>query len=112
MDESDRNPAVAADARRYGLRVAERIVAPYPARVEDAQGQEIVAQITRQILKQVHEMWKTGLPPRLTIVWGNECVNGVIDRLLEHMEFLRVCAALVAFDPSSAAKEGGDPAAR
>jgi len=47
-------------------------------------------------------MWETGLPAKLAISWGDECMNGLQERLLEHMDYLKVAAALVRFDPSDA----------
>lgn len=42
------------------------------------------------------------MPAKLAISWGHECMNGLQERLLDHMEYLKVAAALVRFDPSGA----------
>jgi hypothetical protein len=52
-------------------------------------------------------MWESGLPAKLAIFWGHECINGVQERLLEHIEYLKVAAALVGFDPSPVISDTG-----
>jgi hypothetical protein len=64
--------------------------------------QDLVADVTREILQRGHTLWTEGLSPELAILWGHECINGVQDRILAHMSFLRLAAALVGVDPARA----------
>jgi hypothetical protein len=93
---------LAEDARRCGAQIAERTIEQYGLSITDAQTREAVAEITGEVIQLTREMWRSGLPAELAIFWGDECINGVQDRLLEDMEYLKVAAALVRFDPSSA----------
>lgn len=92
----------AKDARQFGARIAESIIEHFGVCIRDEQVSEVVAQITGDVLHLVRGMWETGLPAKLAISWGHECMNGLQERLLDHMEYLKVAAALVRFDPSGA----------
>ena len=103
MDERQReHGAVADDGRHVGIRLGEQIVQTYGEGVPDEEVQDVVADVTREILQRGHTLWREGLSPELAILWGHECVNGVQDRILAHMSFLRLAAALVGVDPARA----------
>jgi hypothetical protein len=102
MKMSSRDGPMAKDARQFGARIAEGIIEHFGVCISDEQVAEAVAKITGEVLHLVRGMWETGLPAKLAISWGDECMNGLQERLLEHMEYLKVAAALVRFDPSDA----------
>ena len=93
---------MAKDARQFGARIAEGSIEHFGVCISDEQVAEAVAKITGEVLHLVRGMWETGFPAKLAISWGDECMNGLQERLLEHMEYLKVAAALVRFDPSDA----------
>jgi hypothetical protein len=82
--------------------MAERIIERYGLCITDEQVKEAAAEVTGEVLQLVRAMWKSGLPAQLAITWGDECINGFQESVLEHMEYLKLAAALVRFDPSPA----------
>ena len=112
MDDGQReHGAVADDGRHIGIRLGEQIVQTYSEGVPDEEVQDLVADVTREILQRGHTLWTEGLSPELAILWGHECINGVQDRILAHMSFLRLAAALVGVDPARAILPGHPAAA-
>jgi hypothetical protein len=103
MDEAQREHRVVADdGRHVGVRLAEQIVETYGLGITDKEVRDLVADVTREILERARTLFREGLPSELAILWGHECVNGVQDRILEHMSYLHVAAALVGVDPAPA----------
>jgi hypothetical protein len=108
-DEWTRNHSVIADdGRRYGVGIAERMIELYGLRLDLAETEAAAANAKSEILQCVRELWAGGMPRRLAILWGHEAVNGLSDRLLEHVEYLRVAALLVGIDPAKVIAEKGD----
>jgi hypothetical protein len=93
---------LAEDARRRGARIAERTIERHGLWIADEDVKETASEITSEVLDAVRVMWRSGLPAKLAMKWGDECMNGVQERLLEHMGYLKVAAAFVRFDPSPA----------
>ncbi len=103
MDEAQREHRVVADdGRHVGVRLGEQIVETYGLGITDKDVQDLVADVTREILERARTLFREGLPSELAILWGHECVNGVQDRILEHMSYLHLAAALVGVDPARA----------
>jgi len=110
MKMSSADGPLAKDARHFGARIAERIIEHYGLCVADEQVGKVVTKITGEVLDLVRGMWESGLPANLATSWGDECMDRLQERVLEHMEYLKVAAALVRFDPSTAI-ENSDSAA-
>jgi hypothetical protein len=92
-------------ARAYGLRLAEEIIERHGVRIDDDLVDPAVALVTNEVLQRVREMHQEGLPTSLAIDWGHECINALMDRILEHVGYLMMGAALVAFDPWAATRQ-------
>jgi hypothetical protein len=104
-ESREKHSVVADDGRRYGVRLAERMIEHYGLRVDLAEAEEAAAHAKCEILECVREFWTGGMPGPLAILWGHEAVNGLTDRILEHVEYLRVAALLVGVDPATAMSE-------
>lgn len=99
---TEKHSTLGEDGRRYGVRLAERVIDHYGLNITDEQVKAAVADVTGEIVQRVRQMVHAGIPPEHANHWGHECVNGVQERVLEHMEYLMMAVALVAFDPSIA----------
>jgi hypothetical protein len=86
-------------ARIYGLRLAEQIIERHGVQIDDDLVDPAVALVTSEVLQRVREMHQEGMPTSLAIDWGHECIDALMDRILEHVGYLMMGAALVAFDP-------------
>ena len=106
VELSSKHGPIAEDARRYRIRIAERIIEAYGLCLSDEKVEGAVAEITGEVLDVVRGMLEGGLPAKLAIFWGDECMNGTQERLLDHIEYLKIAAALVGFDPCSATRDG------
>ncbi len=106
MSGSAQNHAVIRDdARRYGVRLAERTIEKYGLDIADEEVNDAVAEVMREIRQRVGCLSKEGLPRELAIIWGHEAINGLQDRLLEHISYLRMTARLVGCDPAKVTEQ-------
>jgi hypothetical protein len=101
-DGAPKHRVVADDGRRYGIRLAEQTLERYGLRVDLAEADEAATDAKREILECVRKLWDEGMPRELAILWGHKAINGLSDRLLDHIEYLRVAALLVGVDPAAA----------
>ena len=74
----------------------------YGVEIANEQVDDAVAFVTPAILERVREMWLHGTPMLVAVDWGHECVNALLDRILQHPGHLLMGAALVAFEPALA----------
>ena len=100
-DEGLNHAIMRDDARRYGMRLAERTIENYRWDITEAELDRAVAEVTQETLQRVRTLSAGGLPYELAVLWGHEAINGLQDHLLEH-SYLRLAARLVSFDPLSA----------
>jgi hypothetical protein len=82
--------------------LAESVIDTYGLEIANEQVDDAVAFVTPAILERVREMWLQGTPTPVAVDWGHECVNALLDRILQHTGYLLMGAALVAFEPAAA----------
>jgi hypothetical protein len=102
------------DPHQFGAYLAEKVIDTYGLEIANEQVDDAVAFVTPAILGRVREMWLQGTPTLVAVDWGHECVNALLDRLLQNTGYLLMGAALVGFEPAaalrkSAANEPGSP---
>jgi hypothetical protein len=93
------------DPHQFGVYLAERVIDTYGLEIANEQVDDAVAFVTPAILARVREMWLHGTPTWVAVDWGHECVNALLDRLLQHTGYLLMGAALVAFEPTAALRK-------
>jgi hypothetical protein len=89
-------------AHEFGVYLAERVIDTYGLEIANDQVDDAVAFVTPAILERVREMWLQGTPMLAAIDWGHQCVDALLDRILQHTGYLLMAAALVAFEPATA----------
>jgi hypothetical protein len=102
-EDAPNHSVICEDARRYGVRLAEQLIEEYGLENAEEAVDQALAAVRRDIRQQVGNLRSEGLPHQLAILWGHESVNGLQDRLLEHVSFLRMATKLVHLDPVKAA---------
>jgi hypothetical protein len=90
------------DPHQFGVSLAERVVDTYGLEIANEQVDDAVAFVTPAILERVRVMWLQGTPTLVAVDWGHECVDALLDRVLQHPGYLLMGAALVAFEPAAA----------
>ena len=90
------------DPHEFGVSLAERVIDTYGLEIANEQVDDAVAFVTPAILERVREMWLQGTPTLVAVDWAHECVNALLDRILQHTGYLLMGAALVAFEPAAA----------
>jgi hypothetical protein len=98
--EAQHHTVIREDARRYSVRLAKRIIERYGWDTSDTELDEAVTEVTCDISESVRMLNAQGLPPELTVLWGDEAINALQDRLLNE-SYLRMAARLVGFDPAA-----------
>src|SRR5687767_7263664 len=89
-------------AHQFGVYLAERTLETYGLEIANEQVDDAVAFVTPAILQRVREMWLEGTPALVAVNWGHQCVDALLDRILQHTGYLLMGAALVAFEPAAA----------
>ena len=97
------------DPHQFGVFLAERVIDTYGLEIANEQVDDAVAFVTPAILERVSEMWLQGTPTLVAVDWGDECVNALLDRILQHTGYLLMGAALVAFEPAAAVRMAAMP---
>src|SRR5829696_7733030 len=92
------------DPHEFGL-----VIDTYGLEIANEQVDDAVAFVTPAILEHVREMWLQGTPTLVAVDWGHECVNALLDRILQHTGYLLMGAALVAFEPAAAMRMPARP---
>jgi hypothetical protein len=90
------------DPRDFGVHLAEQLIDTYGLEIPNERLDEAVAFVTPAILERVRQTWLQGTPTLVAIDWGHQCVNALLDRILQHTGYLLMAAALVAFEPAAA----------
>jgi hypothetical protein len=90
------------DPHQFGSYLADRVIDAYGVEIANEQVDDAVAFVTPAILERVREMWLQDTPVLVAVEWGHECVNALLDRILQHPGYLLMGAALVAFEPAAA----------
>jgi hypothetical protein len=90
------------DPHQFGVSLAERVIDTYGLEITNEQVDDAVAFVTPAILERVRETWLQGTPTLVAVDWGHECVNALLDRILQHTGYLLMGAALVGFEPAAA----------
>jgi len=96
------------DAHQFGNYLADGVIDTYGLEIANEQVDDAVAFVTPAILERVREMWLQGTPTLVAVDW-DECVNALLDRILQHTGYLLMGAALVAFEPAAAMRMPARP---